>query len=48
MITGAHSIIYSKHPDKDRAFLRDGPALTSVDAGLGVYQPKHPRPEPMK
>ncbi|MGZ8831822.1 MAG: VOC family protein [Thermoanaerobaculia bacterium] len=35
MITGAHSIIYSRHPDKDRAFLRDVLALTSVDAGQG-------------
>ncbi len=28
MIIGAHSIIYSKHPDADRAFLRDVLKLT--------------------
>jgi hypothetical protein len=35
MITGAHSILYSKQPDADRAFLRDVLKLTSVDAGHG-------------
>ncbi|HSF16121.1 MAG TPA: extradiol dioxygenase [Vicinamibacteria bacterium] len=35
MITGAHSIIYSKDPDADRAFLRDVLALTHVDVGDG-------------
>lgn len=31
MIIGAHSIIYSAHPDLDRAFLRDVLKLTNVD-----------------
>jgi hypothetical protein len=35
MIIGAHSIIYSKNPDADRAFLRDVLRLTNVDAGEG-------------
>lgn len=35
MIIGAHSIIYSKDPDADRAFLRDVLRLTNVDAGEG-------------
>ena len=35
MIIGAHSIIYSKNPAADRAFLRDVIALPSVDAGDG-------------
>ena len=35
MITGAHSIIYSKNPDADRAFLRDVLKLTHVDVGDG-------------
>ena len=35
MITGAHSIIYSKNPDVDRAFFRDVLKLTNVDAGGG-------------
>jgi hypothetical protein len=35
MIIGAHSIIYSKNPDADRAFLRDVLRLTHVDAGDG-------------
>src|SRR5450432_1898530 len=35
MITGAHSIIYSKNPEADRAFLRDVLQLTNVDAGDG-------------
>ena len=35
MITGAHSIIYSKKPDADRAFLRDVLELSSVDVGGG-------------
>jgi hypothetical protein len=30
MITGAHSILYSKDPEADRAFLRDGLQLTNV------------------
>ena len=35
MITGAHSIIYSKDPDADRAFFRDVLRLRHVDVGGG-------------
>ena len=35
MITGAHSIIYSKNPDADRDFFRDILKLTKVDVGQG-------------
>jgi hypothetical protein len=35
MIVGAHSIIYSRKPDADRAFLRDVLKLPSVDVGDG-------------
>lgn len=35
MISGAHSIIYSKNPEADRAFLRDVLQLTNVDVGDG-------------
>jgi hypothetical protein len=35
MIIGAHSIIYSKNPEADRAFLRDILRLQSVDVGGG-------------
>jgi len=35
MIIGAHSIIYSKEPDADRAFLRDVLKLPNVDVGGG-------------
>jgi len=35
MIIGAHSIIYSKKPDADRAFLRDVLRLPNVDVGGG-------------
>jgi hypothetical protein len=35
MITGAHSIIYSKDPEADRAFLRDVLGLPHVDVGDG-------------
>jgi hypothetical protein len=35
MITGAHSIIYSKKPEADRDFLRDVLQLTHVDVGHG-------------
>jgi hypothetical protein len=35
MITGAHSIIYSRDPEADRAFLRDVLGLTHVDVGDG-------------
>jgi hypothetical protein len=35
MIIGAHSIIYSKNPDADRAFLRDVLHLTNVEIGGG-------------
>jgi hypothetical protein len=35
MITGAHSIIYSKDAEADRAFLRDTLGLAFVDVGHG-------------
>ena len=35
MITGAHSIIYSTQPEKDRDFIRDVLKFPSVDAGGG-------------
>src|SRR5215471_3744684 len=35
MINGAHSIIYSKNPEADRAFLRDILKLKNVDVGHG-------------
>jgi len=35
MITGAHIIVYSKHPEADRAFFRDVLQFSSVDAGHG-------------
>jgi hypothetical protein len=35
MIIGSHSILYSKKPEADRAFLRDVLKLTSVDVGGG-------------
>ncbi len=35
MITGLHSIIYTKDADKVRTFLRDVLGLKSVDAGHG-------------
>ena len=35
MITGAHSIIYSRDPDGVRAFFRDVLEFPSVDAGHG-------------
>ena len=35
MITGAHSIIYSKNAEVDREFLRDVLKLTNVDVGHG-------------
>ena len=35
MITGAHSIIYSKNAEADRTFLRDVVGLTNVDVGGG-------------
>jgi hypothetical protein len=35
MLTGAHSIIYSKNPDADRAFFRDVLRLPNVDVGHG-------------
>ena len=35
MIIGAHSIVYSKSPEADRAFLRDILKLSSVDVGEG-------------
>ncbi len=35
MIIGAHSIIYSRKPEADRAFLRDVLRLPNVDVGNG-------------
>ncbi len=35
MITGAHTIVFSKDADADRAFFRDVLKLTNVDAGDG-------------
>ena len=35
LIIGAHSIIYSRKPDADRAFLRDILGLAHVDIGEG-------------
>ena len=35
MITGAHSILYSRNPEADRAFLRDVLKFPSVDVGGG-------------
>ena len=35
MIVGAHSIIYSKDAEADRAFLRDVLGLSHVDVGFG-------------
>jgi hypothetical protein len=35
MISGAHSIIYSKKPEEDRKFLKDILKLPYVDAGHG-------------
>lgn len=35
MITGVHTIIYSKDPERLRAFLRDVLKLPAVDAGRG-------------
>lgn len=35
MIIGAHSIIYSRKPEADRAFLRDILRLPNVDVGDG-------------
>jgi|SRR6185436_16363548 len=35
MIIGAHSIIYSRQPEADRAFLRDVLAMPNVDVGGG-------------
>jgi hypothetical protein len=35
VIIGAHSILYSRNPDADRAFLRDVLRFPSVDVGGG-------------
>ena len=35
MINGAHTIIYSKNPEADRAFFRDVLRLPNVDVGGG-------------
>ena len=35
MINGAHSIVYSRKPEADRAFFRDVLGLPNVDVGQG-------------
>jgi len=35
LINGAHVVIYTKHPETDRAFFRDVLKFSSVDAGHG-------------
>lgn len=35
LINGAHIVIYTKHPEADRAFFRDVLKFPSVDAGQG-------------
>jgi hypothetical protein len=35
MLIGAHCVIYSADPDKDRVFLRDVLKLPNIDAGGG-------------
>jgi predicted enzyme related to lactoylglutathione lyase len=35
VITGAHTLWYSKNPDADRAFLRDVIGLPAIDIGHG-------------
>ena len=35
MISGAHAIVYSKDPEKDREFLRDILRLPNIDVGGG-------------
>jgi len=35
MITGAHAVLYSREPEKDKAFLRDVLKLSHVDIGHG-------------
>ena len=35
MITGMHIVIYTRHPEADRAFFRDVLRFPSVDAGDG-------------
>jgi hypothetical protein len=48
MIIGAHTIINSTNAEADRAFLKDVLQWTTLPGGgkLGVYQPRHERPEP--
>ena len=36
MITGIHSIIYTRSAEADRAFFRDAPGFPSVDAGAAA------------
>lgn len=45
MIIGAHTIIFSKNPEADRAFLRDVLHLANVDAGDGWLIFKSPPAE---
>jgi len=35
MITGAHTVIYSKNADADKAFFKDVLKLSNVDVGHG-------------
>src|SRR5437763_269655 len=35
MITGLHTLLYSKDPEKDRAFFRDVLGFKSIDSGSG-------------
>jgi hypothetical protein len=42
MIIGAHSIIYSKNSEADRAFLKDVLGFPYVDAGDGSFSGCHP------
>src|ERR1700740_192635 len=35
MITGAHTVIYSKNPDADKALFKDVLKLSNVDVGHG-------------
>jgi hypothetical protein len=45
MITGAHTIIFSTHPQADRAFFRDVLHLPYVDSGYGWLIFKSPPAE---
>ncbi len=45
MIIGAHTIIFSKHPEADRAFIKEVLGLPSIDAGEGWLIFKSPPAE---